>query len=207
MAIPGLPISASYPMLPFAAMVGRNRSYNVAQVVHKLDEFGIWVKILYQFLPQTQWCAPRRWGRSWFFLIAKRSFRGASETLTKENFVRRWLPIGRKNNGGSQKWSTFALLGLLPTFAELGPGIKPEKETDGNIIFLPTLLGNASAEAHDYLYWDSWARRIKQAIRQGTGKIKLAGFWGRAKPIFGGSMISAGSQVKSTNLAGQKTQR
>jgi len=67
---------------------------------------------------------------------------------------------------------------LYPTLAEVA-GQKAPRSIDG-ISYLPTLLGAAQTNRHDFLYWEFHERGFQQAVRMGNWKAVL--------PELGGAM-------------------
>jgi len=64
-----------------------------------------------------------------------------------------------------QPW---ALWDFLPTAAEIALA-KPPANIDG-ISFLPTLMGKAQTNNHEFLYWEFHERGFQQAARSGKWK-------------------------------------
>src|SRR5205823_6000696 len=62
----------------------------------------------------------------------------------------------------------WAFWDFLPTAAEIAGAKAPEK-IDG-LSVLPTLLGNAQTNRHDFLYWEFHERGFQQAARMGEWK-------------------------------------
>jgi arylsulfatase A-like enzyme len=62
----------------------------------------------------------------------------------------------------------WAFWDFLPTAAEIAYS-KPPARTDG-ISVLPTLLGRAQTNHHDFLYWEFHERGFQQAVRMGDWK-------------------------------------
>jgi arylsulfatase A-like enzyme len=79
--------------------------------------------------------------------------------------IARWpgkIPAGSITNHVSAFWD------VLPTCAELA-GIASPQGIDG-ISFVPTLLGMKGQKQHNYLYWEFYEQRGKQAVRKGNWK-------------------------------------
>jgi arylsulfatase A-like enzyme len=66
-----------------------------------------------------------------------------------------------------------ALWDFLPTAAEIAR-LSPPPGVDG-ISILPTLLGKAQTNRHEFLYWESHEPTFKQAVRLGDWKALRAG--------------------------------
>jgi len=82
----------------------------------------------------------------------------------------RWT---KKIKPGSVSDHLGAFWDLLPTFAEIAgvPESEYPKQLDG-LSFLPTLLGNATAQKqHPYLYWEFYEQQGKVAARFGKWKV------------------------------------
>jgi arylsulfatase A-like enzyme len=62
----------------------------------------------------------------------------------------------------------WAFWDFLPTAAEIAY-TKPPEKVDG-ISMLPTLLGKAQTNQHDFLYWEFHERGFQQAVRMGDWK-------------------------------------
>jgi len=77
-----------------------------------------------------------------------------------------WWP-GRIKPGtvSDQVW---AFWDFLPTAAEIA-GAKPPENIDG-ISMLPTLLGRAQTNQHEFFYWEFHEKGSKQAVRMGDWK-------------------------------------
>ncbi len=69
---------------------------------------------------------------------------------------------------GSESDHVSAFWDVFPTMAELAGFSRPNR-CDG-ISFLPSLLGAADQEEHQYLYWEFHEKGGRQAIRQGNWK-------------------------------------
>ena len=82
------------------------------------------------------------------------------------------IPAGRVSD------EPFAFWDLYPTLAEVA-GQKAPRSIDG-ISYLPTLLGAAQTNRHDFLYWEFHERGFQQAVRMGNWKAVL--------PELGGAM-------------------
>jgi arylsulfatase A-like enzyme len=62
----------------------------------------------------------------------------------------------------------WAFWDLLPTLAEVA-GQKVPRDIDG-ISYLPTLLGGAQTNRHEFFYWEFYERGFQQAVRMGNWK-------------------------------------
>ena len=69
---------------------------------------------------------------------------------------------------GSRTEHISAFWDVFPTFLEL-VDLEPSTNMDG-ISFLPTLLGKAGQQEHDYLYWEFHEKGGRQALRKGDWK-------------------------------------
>lgn len=72
------------------------------------------------------------------------------------------IPAGRVND------EPFAFWDLFPTLVEVA-GAKPPRSIDG-ISYLPTLLGKAQTNRHEFFYWEFHENGFKQAVRMGDWK-------------------------------------
>jgi len=72
------------------------------------------------------------------------------------------VPAGRVS---AEPW---AFWDLLPTLAEVAGGMAPAK-LDG-ISYLPTVMGKAQTNRHEFLYWELHEKGFKQAMREGRWK-------------------------------------
>jgi arylsulfatase A-like enzyme len=77
----------------------------------------------------------------------------------------RW-PWGMK--AGTTSDFPCAFWDFLPTAAEIAR-LSPPKDTDG-ISLLPTLMGRAQTNRHEFLYWEFHEHGFKQAVRMGDWK-------------------------------------
>jgi len=77
----------------------------------------------------------------------------------------RWPGEIKPGRVSDQAW---AFWDLLPTLAEIARAATPAK-LDG-ISMLPTLLGRAQTNQHDFLYWEFHERGFQQAARAGSWK-------------------------------------
>ena len=75
------------------------------------------------------------------------------------------IPAGRVSD------EPFAFWDLFPTLVEVA-GAKPPRSIDG-ISYLPTLLGAAQTNRHDFFYWEFHEDGFKQAVRMGDWKAVL----------------------------------
>ena len=82
------------------------------------------------------------------------------------------IPAGRVSD------EPFAFWDLFPTLVEVA-GAKPPRSIDG-ISYLPTLLGAAQTNRHEFFYWEFHEDGFKQAVRMGDWKAVL--------PEVGGAM-------------------
>ncbi|HMJ64788.1 MAG TPA: arylsulfatase [Candidatus Binatia bacterium] len=82
-----------------------------------------------------------------------------------------WWP--GKIKPGTVSDQVWAFWDFLPTAAEIA-GAKPPENIDG-ISMLPTLLGRAQTNQHEFLYWEFHEKGSKQAVRMGDWKgLRLA---------------------------------
>jgi arylsulfatase A-like enzyme len=77
----------------------------------------------------------------------------------------RWPGKVQRDVVSDQVW---AFWDFLPTAAEIA-GARPPEKIDG-ISFLPTLLGQAQTNQHEFLYWEFHENGSKQAVRAGDWK-------------------------------------
>ena len=77
-----------------------------------------------------------------------------------------WWP-GKVKTGATSD-EPLAFWDFLPTAAEIAR-LTPPKDIDG-ISFLPTLLGKAQTNRHEFLYWEFHENGFKQAVRMGDWK-------------------------------------
>jgi len=75
------------------------------------------------------------------------------------------IPAGRVSD------EPFAFWDLYPTLAEVAAAKAP-RSIDG-ISYLPTLLGKAQTNRHDFFYWEFHERGFQQAVRMGEWKAVL----------------------------------
>jgi len=111
----------------------------------------------------------REGGNDPAFFTSSGPFRGIKRSLTDGGIrvpcIVRWPGVvkpGTTSDHLSAFWDFF------PTVADILGG-KPPADTDG-ISFLPTLIGQGTQKAHEYLYWEFHEGGFAQAIRYGNWK-------------------------------------
>ena len=155
------------PMERIRATLITRMDDGIGQLLKKLDELKISTNTVILFTslggPQT--------GKTMItnFFNSTGSFRGEQGGL-KEGGIRvpllvRWPA---EINGGVVSDLPVAGWDVLPTATEIAMMPTPKK-LDG-ISFLPTLVGQAQTNRHDFLYWDSSEKGNTQAVRVGDWK-------------------------------------
>ncbi len=155
------------PEKGFAAMIELIDGM-VGEVVSKLQETGIDEKTLVVFTSDNG--PHQEGGHKADFFDSNGPLRGKKRDLYEGGIrmpmLARWPG---KIGAGSSTDHISAFWDVLPTFCDLAQTSTP-KGIDGKS-FLPTLLGQAGQEAHEYLYWEFYEAGGKQAIRKGDWKL------------------------------------
>ena len=162
--------SEPYPRATFAAMVERIDRY-VGEVVLKLEELGLSENTLIIFTSDNG--AHQEGGVDPEFFDSNGPFRGYKRDLYEGGIhvplVVKWpskIASGTKSDHVSAFWD------WLPTLSSI-VGIDAPDDLDG-ISFLPTLMGDSTQKAHDFLYWEFHELGGRQAVlREGWKLLKL----------------------------------
>jgi arylsulfatase len=91
---------------------------------------------------------------------------GVFEGGLATRMIVRWP--GKVKPGSVSDW-TGAFCDVLPTLCDIAGAEVPAADTDG-ISFLPTLLGKADQNRHEFLYWEFPGYGGQQAVRMGDWK-------------------------------------
>jgi len=155
------------PHATFAAMVTRLDKY-VGEIIQKVKELGIEENTLIIFSSDN---GPNKaGGADPEFFNSSGGLRGLKRDLY-EGGIRvpmiAWWPGKIKPDSETDHISAF--WDVMPTVAEIAQ-TQVTSKIDG-ISFLPTLLGKtAEQKQHEYLYWEFYEQRGKQAVRMGSWK-------------------------------------
>lgn len=149
-----------------AAMITRLDKY-VGEIVAKLKEFRQDTNTLILFTSDNG--PHNEGGVDPAFFQSSGPLRGIKRDLYEGGIcvpmIAVWpgkIPAGRVSD---EPW---AFWDLLPTCMEIAGG-KPPRSVDG-ISYLPTLLGQAQTNRHEFLYWELHEDGFKQAVRAGDWK-------------------------------------
>ncbi len=150
----------------FAAMVNVLDDY-VGEIMQELDELGIADNTLVIFSSDN---GPHlEGGHDSKYFDSNGILRGFKRDLyeggTRVPLIARWPG---KIKPGTVSSHVSAFWDFLPTMAELTDQ-SHSGATDG-VSMLPTLLGTADQENHEYLYWEFHERKGRVAIRKGDWK-------------------------------------
>ena len=155
------------PHAGYAAMVTR-MDRSVGRIVEKLKELKLDSNTLIIFTSDNGPTHNVGGADSTFFKSAG-DLRGLKGSLYEGGirvpFIASWPG---KIKAGSTNNNPWALWDMLPTFCELA-GQEIPKDTDG-ISIVPTLLGDAKAKTHPFLYWEFPGYGGQQAVRMGNWK-------------------------------------
>ena len=155
------------PIARFAGMVTR-MDRAVGEVLAVLEELGLDDNTLVIFTSDNG--PHQEGGHSPKFFNSSGSLRGIKRDLYEGGIrvpmLARWPGV---ITPGSESDHVSAFWDVLPTLADAAGFAAPDG-LDG-ISFLPTLKGNADAQAkHEHLYWEFHERGGKQAVRKGNWK-------------------------------------
>lgn len=159
-----------YPRACYAAMV----SYldeQVGEIVATLKELGLYENTLIIFSSDNGPTYSGGADSPWFDSAKPfRSEYGWGKGFVREGGIR--VPMIAQWPGkiaaGTETDLISAHYDVLPTLCDV-VGIEPSQDTDG-ISFLPTLMGQADQEKHEFLYWEFPAYEGQQAARIGNWK-------------------------------------
>lgn len=159
--------SQENPHAAFAAMVTL-LDVQVGEIMAKLEKLGLIDNTLIIFTSDNG--PHREGGADPEFFSSNGPFKGIKRDLYEGGIhvpmIASWP---KKIKSGSKTDHISAFWDILPTCAEL-LGVDEPKDIDG-ISLLPTLLGNENQQAkHDYLYWEFYERKGRQAVRMGNWK-------------------------------------
>ncbi len=150
----------------FAAMVNVLDDY-VGEILEELDQLGIADSTLVIFSSDN---GPHlEGGHDSKYFDSNGILRGFKRDLyeggTRVPLIARWPG---KVKPGSVSDHVSAFWDFLPTMAELAE--QPLSSATDGVSMLPTLLGAAGQENHEYLYWEFHERKGRVAIRRGNWK-------------------------------------
>jgi arylsulfatase A-like enzyme len=158
------------PAKGYAAMM-RNLDNSVGMILDKLKQLNLDKNTIVMFCSDN---GPHsEGGHSAEFFNSNGIYRGIKRDLydggIRTPFIV-WGPDIIKPNSRSDQ--QFAFWDVLPTFVDM-LDYKGEIETNG-ISFYPTLIGKRQKKKHDYLYWEFYEQKGKQAMIKGNWKaVKL----------------------------------
>ncbi len=152
-----------------AAMITRLDKY-VGEIVAKLKEFKQDTNTLILFTSDNG--PHQEGGVDPKFFNSSGPLRGLKRDLYEGGIrvplIAVWpgkIPAGRVSD------EPFAFWDLFPTLVEVA-GAKPPRSLDG-LSYLPTLLGVAQTNRHEFFYWEFHEDGFKQAVRMGDWKAVL----------------------------------
>ncbi|GEO06458.1 arylsulfatase [Adhaeribacter aerolatus] len=158
--------SQPYPRAAFAAMM-KVLDDQVGQIMEKVKTLGLEKNTIIIFTSDNG--PHQEGGADPDFFNSNGPLRGYKRDLYEGGIrvpmIACW-PGKIQANSTSDHISAF--WDVMPTLAEV-VNIKKPENTDG-ISFLPTLLGQAGQQQHNYLYWEFHEQGKKQAVRLGDWK-------------------------------------
>ena len=165
----------------FASMI-KNIDESVGMVLAKLKALGLDENTVVMFASDNG--PHQEGGHTVDFFNSNGDLRGRKRDLfdggVKTPFIVRWPG---KIKAGAESYHLSAFWDVMPTLAELAGVELNAGETDG-ISFLPTLLGNETAQKqHKYLYWEFYESGGKQSVIKGEWKLIKRNVRDHSKPI------------------------
>ncbi|WP_245224823.1 arylsulfatase [Pseudozobellia sp. WGM2] len=159
--------SQENPHAAFAAMITL-LDEQVGEIVEKLEKLKIAENTLIIFTSDNG--PHKEGGADPEFFNSNGPFKGVKRDLYEGGIhvpmIASWP---KKIKAGSKTDHISAFWDILPTCAEIIGTEKP-KDIDG-ISLLPTLLGNENLQQkHEYLYWEFYEKKGRQAVRMGDWK-------------------------------------